>query len=582
MFEIDAPIVPAVCPVLIGRAGSLALLSERVLNLGSGSGSTLVIAGEEGVGKSRLAGEAIRLARSSPALSGKGVAVLVGRCIESDRSVPHAPILDLLRSAFAYESDPASCFTDGTASELRAVLTTRTTPAADWLSLQEEGPPTGRGFTYHVLDFLECLSAERPLLLVVEDLHWSDDASLKVLHLLAGRISANRSPILLVLTYRTDQVGHALHEFLSSLMRSRIATEIPLRRLGAEEVGRMVGAMVPGVVPHPRFVDWLYGLTDGNPFFVEEALQTLSDARVVGQEPALLTEDITVRLRSSRPVQAFVQARLRALSHGARRLVRVSAVAGRRFDFPLLRRLNPKGHRRLLAQLKELVSANLLVEDGAERFAFRHALTREAVLSDMLAVERQGIHRAIAEIMERSRDLAADTRLPELAYHYFQARSWKKAADYAVLAAEEAISLGAPEAAAEHVERGLLACGFSGQSVPPKLLALTGRALSLTGRASLPLSSVAAGKKGAALRRSEKWQFDGLTAREREVAALIARGESNRAIATILVLAERTVESHVSSILTKLGFASRTQIAAWAMDKGLRAGAPPSRPPARL
>jgi DNA-binding CsgD family transcriptional regulator len=196
--------------------------------------------------------------------------------------------------------------------------------------------------------------------------------------------------------------------------------------------------------------------------------------------------------------------------------------------------------------MKELVSAQLVVEESAEQFAFRHALTRQAIYTQLLARERSLLHRSIAETMEQFPAASLDAHLEDLAYHFYQARVWSKALDYVRRAGEKVLRLYSHRAAIDYFTWGLEAADHL--SHPSSLLPHT-----------RPLSPAHAPKQA----------FGGLTAREREVAILIAQGKSNQAIAETLVVTKRTVETHIGNIMFKLGCTSRTQIAVWAVETGL-------------
>jgi predicted ATPase len=151
-----------------------------------------------------------------------------------------------------------------------------------------------------------------------------------------------------------------------------------------------------------------------------------------------------------RTIQDAVLRRLVRLSPAAQRSARLAAVAGRRFDFAMLQALVGEDEPTLLQHLGELVAAQLVVEESAERFAFRHALTRQAIYTQLLARERRGLHQAVAEALEQLTADSADLRLPDLAYHHYQAGNWPKVLPYAQLMGERDQAMHAPQAAVEH------------------------------------------------------------------------------------------------------------------------------------
>ena len=138
------------------------------------------------------------------------------------------------------------------------------------------------------------------------------------------------------------------------------------------------------------------------------------------------------------------------MSEAARHVLTLAAVAGRHFDFALLQQLTRYDEQQLLLLMKELVSAQLVVEESADQFAFRHALTRQAIYSQLLTRERRMLHRTIAETMEHQSPVTPDLHLEDLAYHFYQARDWQKAVDYAQRAGEKALGLYSHRAAIDY------------------------------------------------------------------------------------------------------------------------------------
>jgi tetratricopeptide (TPR) repeat protein len=156
-------------------------------------------------------------------------------------------------------------------------------------------------------------------------------------------------------------------------------------------------------------------------------------------------------------VESLVQRRLGQVSEGARETITVAAVAGRRFDFGVLQALVDCDEHDLLARIKELIAAQLVVEESADRFAFRHALTKDAVGSWLLVRERRALHLAVAGTIERLNPHALEPYLADLAGHYFEGEAWEEALTYGRRAGEKALQLYAPHAAIEQFSRALVA-----------------------------------------------------------------------------------------------------------------------------
>jgi DNA-binding CsgD family transcriptional regulator len=291
-------------------------------------------------------------------------------------------------------------------------------------------------------------AAERPLLLVVEDLHWSDDTSLELLQYVARRCATQ--PLLVLLTYRSDEIHPTLSHWLAELDREHLGQEVTLTRLTRSETGAMLQAIFDlGRPVQAAFLDAIYTLTEGNPFFIEEILKSLIAAGEISFTDGAWDRKPPSELHIPRSIQDAVQQRSDHLSSSARHVLLLAAVAGRRFDFAVLQQVTHHDEQQLLTLMKELMSAQLVVEASAEQFAFRHALTRQAIYAQLLARERKALHRTMAETMESLYAGALEAHLADLAYHFSEASLWEKALSYAQQAGETAQRLYAPRAAIE-------------------------------------------------------------------------------------------------------------------------------------
>src|SRR6266704_791445 len=448
---------PILCPVLIGRAAELTALRLLVDRARSGKGQLVLLSGEAGIGKSRLVAEAKTYATA------QGFLLLQGQCFPTDRSCPCAPLLELLRSHFA-TSSPEQVDTEmgSLASALSPLLPDLLPRPSDLPPLPPLAPEHEKRRLFAALAHLFLRQAtKQPALLIVEDLHWSDETSLDFLHFLARRCLA--TPLLVLLTYRSDEVHPGLSHFLAQLDRERLAQECALAPLTRSEVSAMMYAIfalrrsVFTVPPLAQgdLLDAMYTLTEGNPFFIEELLKSLIEAGDIFYEHGRWKRKEPGALHIPRSVQDAVELRTAHLSEGARQVLHLAAVAGRHFDFALLQALTHQDEAQLLRLLKELIAAQLVVEQSAEQFAFRHALTRQAVYTQLLARERKALHRAIAETFERLYDSMLEAHLADLASHFFLAGVWEKALLYGQRAGEQAQALYAPQAASEHFTRAL-------------------------------------------------------------------------------------------------------------------------------
>src|SRR5438477_456821 len=271
---------PILCPVLIGRGAELTALRLLVDRARSGTGQLVLLSGEAGIGKSRLVAEAKTYATA------QGFLLLQGQCFPTDRSCPYAPLLDLLRSHLATSSrEQVDTEMGSLASALSPLLLDLLPLPSDLPSLPPLDSEHEKRRLFAALAHLFLRQAtKQPALLIVEDLHWSDETSLDFLHFLARRCAA--SPLLVLLTYRSDEVHPSLSHFLAQLDRERLAQEFALAPLTQSEVSTMLSAIFAlrraVFTAHPLLqgdlLDAMYALTEGNPFFIEELLKSLIEA----------------------------------------------------------------------------------------------------------------------------------------------------------------------------------------------------------------------------------------------------------------------------------------------------------------
>src|SRR6185503_2129715 len=316
----------------------------------------------------------------------------------------------------------------------------------------------------------------QPVLLAFEDIHWSDDATLELIFHLAR--SHATQPVVIALTYRAEEVEPRLARLIADLERARMVTDLPVERLGRADVVTMLQEIFgPNDTLGDEFAHLLHGLTEGNPFFVEETLKALILAGdLVPTASGGWRARPLERVRVPRTAVEAVRRRLAALTVPARSVASTAAVAGRRFDFELLQTLTGHDERELLALVKELIGAQLVVEESAERFAFRHALTREAIYAELLARERRALHREVAAALERQHAASLDAFVEALAYHTWEAGDWERAARYAAAAARHALALSAPREAVANLDRAFAASDRAGVTPGVDLHVARGRA----------------------------------------------------------------------------------------------------------
>jgi DNA-binding CsgD family transcriptional regulator/tetratricopeptide (TPR) repeat protein len=467
---------PVVCGVLIDRVNELATLYSLIDQANTGRGKIVLLSGEAGVGKSRL------VAETKTSAASKGFLLLQGNCFQTDVSYPYAPLLDLLRSSAA--------------NQLVAAITSELAPFArdlyyllpdilpispDQAELPFSDPEQEKYRLFSALThFFISQASKQPVLLIIEDIHWSDDTSLEFLHALTRKCFAHH--LLILLTYRSDEVRPSLRHFLAQLDRERLTHEIPLAPFTRSDVDAMLQAIFTLTYSaRLELPDLIYTLTEGNPFFVEEMLKSLITAGDIFYENGRWERKSLGELRIPRSVHDAVQRRTDRLSEDARQVLIFAAVAGRRFNFALLQELTHYDESQLLSLVKELIEAQLVVEESEERFAFRHALTREAIYGHLLVRERKALHRSIAETLEMLYAPGLDTHMADLAYHFYEAGAWEKALEYGQRAGEAAQALYASRAVIEQLTRVLVAAQHLTRAAPSKTYLARGQAYEILG-----------------------------------------------------------------------------------------------------
>lgn len=394
--------LPVPGPVLIGRSSELSALGAALAEVDEGRPSVVMVGGEAGVGKSRLVHEFAERSR------GAGVRVLIGGCLELGASgLPFAPFTSVLRELVRElgVAGVAELLPRGGTRELARLL-------------PEFGEPTGPGdagearsrLFEQVLTLLEHLAAARPVLLVIEDLHWADRSSRDLLSFLI-RNQPSLNGLLLVVTYRSEELhqGHPLRALLAELGRIDWVSSMNLDRLTREQTGELVTEIMGGKPADDLFAA-VYRRTEGNPLFVQA---------LVG-EPGL-SDGLPETLRD------LLVGSVRRLPEPAQEVVRVASAGGLRTGHRLLATVTRLDDVELSRAMRPAVAANVLLADPAE-YAFRHALIREAVHDELLPGERSQVHSRFAQAIAADPALVPHGRdAAEQAYHWYAALDMPRA-----------------------------------------------------------------------------------------------------------------------------------------------------------
>jgi predicted ATPase len=393
-------------PRFVGRRAELDALRTVVNRAADGVGSVVLVGGEPGIGKSRLVAKLCAQARRD------GVAVLIGECLPlGDGELPYAPIVSVLRSLARDLGIEELTVVAGSGHDELTRLAPDLRPPdqlgdPDAPSITAGGGSQARLFEQLLAVFV-AVARRKPLLLVVEDVHWSDQATRDFLSFLVRAVRAE--PIAIVITYRSDDVARTDGSlaFVHELERSGQALRMALTALDRQEIRDLVAA-IREQDPDPLLIDRLHARAEGNPFFTEELLASADapDAPL----PESLAQALLLRLAGCPADVAAV--------------VRTVAVAGREIEHAMLESAVALPHDRLVAALRDAVARNVLVHaPGATKYGFRHALLGEAAYSELLPIERESLHRTLAGVLARRPELGQSPvgTAARLAHHWYAA-----------------------------------------------------------------------------------------------------------------------------------------------------------------
>ena len=431
----------------VGRVQEMAELKVALDDALVGRGGLVMLAGEPGIGKTRLTEELMAIAKD------RGALVAPGACYEGGSVPPYWPWTQAIRSLLI-EPPEATL----TALEARAAVIAEIVPEIrETLPNQQPAPeadPAMARFRLFesVTSFLNKVAAAQPLLLVLDDLHWADRSTLDLLEFVAREISLH--PMLLVGGYRDMELArrHPLTDSLAELARVRGFQRILLRGLESTDVGRLVES-AGKLTPSPALVEEIHSRTEGNPFFVTEVTRDLA------REAAERGEDFdALKFRIPEGVRQSIGTRLNRLSEECNRVLRTAAVIGREFDFSVLAMTTddlPESD--LLDAVEEALAAGAIREAfrAGERYEFTHALIQETLADELSATRRTRLHARIVDALEQSHEKGGEERISELAFHAAEAElvvGAEKVAHYALMAGDRAFSAYAWAEAARHFE----------------------------------------------------------------------------------------------------------------------------------
>ncbi len=494
----------------VGRREELEQLKGALDGALSGKGALIFVAGEPGIGKTRLAEEFGVYAGL------RGAQVLSGRGYEGESSLPYTPFIEGLRQYTRSRPDDELRTQLGPgAPEIATLVSEIRTRFPDIKEAPKlDGEAERQRLFESVTEFLRNAATANPVVLFLDDLHWADKASLLLLQHLAQRTARDR--LLILGAYRDMELDrtHPLSEVLGALRRLPNYRRVLLRGLPEETINDLLTAMDPseeGAARREALAQALHQETEGNPFFIREVMAHLIETGKIARENGRWVGQVTSISELGIPegVREVVGRRLSRLTEGCNGMLTLASTMAGGFSWEALKAICAEPEAELLDLLEEALAAQLIMErkgEGGGRYDFTHALIRQTLYEELSTPRRVLLHRQIGEALENLYAANVEPHLAELAHHFYQAAPGgdvEKAIAYAKRAGDQAMAQVAWEAAAAHYERALEAVDLIAspdERVRVDILLALGRAL-FTGHVDWPRSS-AAFQRAAELARS--------------------------------------------------------------------------------
>src|SRR5712692_3430263 len=461
--------------VFVGRSAELRQLVAGLDRALHGRGGMFLLSGEPGIGKTRVAQELALQARS------RGMAVHWGRSTLAEGAPPYWPWVQILRSVLRDVGD--ADFRRLAGSGLPQILQV----VPDLRGHFSDVTPTSRdddqarfGIYDSVGQVLLGAAGARPMVLVLDDLHWADTPSLLLLQLVADQLPDSR--LMVIGTYRDRELAadHPLRTHLADFVRRGETTELPIAGLRDLDAASLLRVLT-GFEPAADIVQRLQAQTGGNPFFLCELARMLGDA---GQQPSQwnfsASSDVVPH-----GIGAVLRRRIESLSSDCRVALEIAAVAGQRIDLDMLEAATKPGRPRLLDLLDEAITNGVVTRRDAG-YSFTHGLVRDAVYSRISAAHRSELHLLIGRLLEKGPREGSATPVAQLAHHFIEASEVDpsvraKALEYASAAGRRALAELAYEEAVRLFELALRRAAPSYEIERAELVLELGRARYLAG-----------------------------------------------------------------------------------------------------
>ncbi|MCB9079977.1 MAG: AAA family ATPase [Anaerolineaceae bacterium] len=420
---------------LAGRREELTFLQKRIQAARQGQGCTLLLAGEAGVGKTRLAYEALRFAAETR------TSTLIGAAYEEEGHLPYQPFIEAFDRYLAEQHRPP---------EQHPITHYQPLGSSD---LQLEYSALFKA----TVTFLVTLAGDAPVVLVLDDLHAADEASLSLFHYLARQTRS--IPVVLLATYRTDIVASPASPFgrlLSALYREQISEVYHLNRLSEQDDTQIITYVLGGAA-EPTLLKSITELAEGNPFCTQEITRAMLKADHLVQEAGQWRMRSGITLSVSAELQALLRGRMHRLGRTIEPALTAAAIIGREFQFPVLRAVVDLPDGELLDALDVALRGHLL-DETETGYRFRHSLIRHTLYNSLSQARRAWLHTRVAQAIETTSGAHPDRlrlQAESLAFHYILSDQRGQALPYLIQSGHKALDIYALEMAVGYFEQAL-------------------------------------------------------------------------------------------------------------------------------
>ncbi|MCI0698149.1 AAA family ATPase [candidate division KSB1 bacterium] len=426
---------------MVGRQNELKMVATLLDHLTQGKGEVLLLQGMAGIGKTRLAQEIFYLAEL------RGYHPLMGSAYEQERELPYSPFVEALRLAINTSPQHAHLIP----AELAAAIPEL--PSAPAPSAQTDAAAQSYLFA-GLLRFLKVLADSTPVVMILEDLHFADNGTIKLFNYLAR--NAADFPLLLVGTCRSaePEISTELTTLLAALNRGRLADTIFLQPLSEAEHQQLLQQSLEKGEVEAAFANEVFSFTEGNPLFAVEMVGQLKKAGEITLQDGVWRAGTITKPYLPPSLQVLLAQKWNGLSPKAQSLLQVVAVAGQQTNLNLLENILQLPSAEILDLLDETISVRLLKESGLT-FSFVHPLFHEAVYQQMSQTRQRYLHGQVAKTLEVLYHNDAALPVEAIADHYLRSDNAKPAITYLIMAGDRASALYAHEIAINYYEQAL-------------------------------------------------------------------------------------------------------------------------------